>query len=114
MPHLQFRFRKADAPICRDHRRNSVVRLDSLDESVVVGVMSSFDPLSSRAFRERAEEARVIAHTFKDAETRNQMLRIAAGYDRMAELMERQESSPPPSSDKAPPSSDNAPPSSGK
>jgi len=47
--------------------------------------------LSSRRFRERAEEARVIAGTYQQPEMRDLMLSIAAGYDRMAEHIERDE-----------------------
>jgi hypothetical protein len=50
-----------------------------------------FEHLHSKALRDRADEARVIAQTFKDAQTRGQMLRIAMGYDRMARQMEKHE-----------------------
>ena len=50
-----------------------------------------FEHLHSKGFRERAEEARVIAETFKDTQTRTQMLKIAMGYDRMAEQMKQHE-----------------------
>ncbi len=53
-----------------------------------MSVVHIMDYQSSFKFRERAEECRVIAGTYADAETRNQMLRIAAGYDRMAEHRE--------------------------
>ena len=46
---------------------------------------------SSRMFRDRAEECRVIAGTFDEPQTREQMLKIAIGYERLAEQLEQQE-----------------------
>jgi hypothetical protein len=43
---------------------------------------------SSAKLRERAEKCRLIAGTYDDAETRDQMLRIAAAYDEMADGLE--------------------------
>jgi len=43
---------------------------------------------SSAKVRERAEKFRMIAGTYNDAGIRDQMLMIAAGYDRMADQME--------------------------
>ena len=57
--------------------------------------MSDLSYLSSKAFRERAEEARVIAGTYKDTECRDQMLRLAAGYDQMAADMEQRDTPMP-------------------
>jgi len=48
-----------------------------------------FDYESSRKLRDRAEECRVIAYTYKDRKTRALMLNIATGYDRMAEHLEQ-------------------------
>ena len=45
---------------------------------------------SSAKLHERAERCRVIAGTYTDAGTRDEMLRIAAGYDRMADDMEHE------------------------
>jgi len=53
-----------------------------------------FDYLSSQRVRDRAEECRVIAGTFSDSETRDRMLNIAAGYDRMAKHLEQGEVPP--------------------
>jgi len=55
---------------------------------------SMFDYLSSQRIRDRAEECRVIAGTFSDSETRDRMLNIAAGYDRMAKHLEQGEVPP--------------------
>jgi len=54
--------------------------------------MAAADPFQrSNYLRERAEEARVIAGTFDDAETRATMLRIAADYDVLADIAQRSE-----------------------
>ena len=42
----------------------------------------------SELFRELAEESRILARTFKSEEFRQQMSRIAADYERMAEIAE--------------------------
>jgi hypothetical protein len=42
-----------------------------------------------RQWRERAKEARALAETLRDSLARNQMLEIAAAYDRMAERAEQ-------------------------
>ena len=47
------------------------------------------DRESSTKLRRRAERCRVIAHTYDDAETRDQMLGIALGHDQRADDMER-------------------------
>ena len=49
------------------------------------------DHQSSEVFRARAEEARVIAATYRDPVARDQMLRVAADCDWMAEYLERRE-----------------------
>jgi hypothetical protein len=41
-------------------------------------------------WRDRAEEARAIAGELRGAEPQRIMLEVAAGYDRLAELAERQ------------------------
>jgi hypothetical protein len=54
--------------------------------------MTAADPSQRSSYlRERAEEARVIAGTFEDAESRVTMLRIAADYERLAEIARRRE-----------------------
>jgi len=40
--------------------------------------------LKSKAFRERAEECRTLAESFRDAITRAKMLQVAADYESMA------------------------------
>ena len=40
--------------------------------------------LDGNHFRARAEECRAIADMFHSAETRDRMLKVAAGYERMA------------------------------
>jgi hypothetical protein len=47
--------------------------------------MAYRDPFNSEAYRERAEQCRIIAETFADCETREAMLRIAADYERLAD-----------------------------
>jgi hypothetical protein len=53
-----------------------------------MSVVHIMDDQSSSELRRRAEECRVIAGTYHDADTRGRMLRIAAGYDRMAQHSE--------------------------
>lgn len=49
------------------------------------------DRLPSKLFRERAEETRALAATFKNDQTRRLMLAVAADYERMAKVAERSE-----------------------
>jgi len=49
------------------------------------------DQHDSRSWRARAEECRSLAEVFSSPETRARMLRIAGGYDEMAEAAERRE-----------------------
>jgi hypothetical protein len=49
------------------------------------------DQHDSRSWRARAEECRSLAEVFGSPETRARMLRIAGGYDEMAEAAERRE-----------------------
>jgi hypothetical protein len=49
------------------------------------------DQLTSRLFRERAEETRALAAAFKNEQTRRLMLAVAADYERMAKAAERTE-----------------------
>ncbi len=45
----------------------------------------------SRSWRARAEECRSIAETFSNPQTRARMFRMAADYERLAELAEQRE-----------------------
>jgi len=45
--------------------------------------------LDGKHFRARAEECRAIADMFHCAETRDRMLKVAAGYERMAVSADR-------------------------
>ena len=45
-------------------------------------------------WRNRAEEARLLAETMSDAEARQTMLAIADLYEKMAKIAERSESNP--------------------
>ena len=49
------------------------------------------DQHDSRSWRARAEECRTLAEVFSSPETRARMLRVAGGYDEMAEAAERRE-----------------------
>ena len=52
--------------------------------------------LSSQQFRDRAEEARTLAHTYVDPGTRATMLRLATSYEKMAlQVEELADMSPP-------------------
>lgn len=46
-------------------------------------------PYTAKDWRDRAEEARARAEEMRDARARQIMLDIAAGYDRLAEMVER-------------------------
>ena len=49
---------------------------------------------NSRHWRNRAEEARLLAETMSDTEARQTMLAIADLYEKMAKIAERSESNP--------------------
>ena len=49
------------------------------------------DQHDSRSWRARAEECRSLAEVFSNPQTRDRMLRIAGGYDEMAQAAERRE-----------------------
>ena len=50
--------------------------------------------LNSRHWRNRAEEARLLAETMSDTEARQTMLAIADLYEKMAKIPKRLESNP--------------------
>ena len=52
-----------------------------------------------RKWRARAEECRTIAERCNNAETREMMLRVASGYDRMAEHADRGDAAEPSGTD---------------
>jgi hypothetical protein len=59
--------------------------------------MTSTDPFTAKDWRDRADEARARAEKIKDPEAKQVMLEIAAAYDRLAEIAEK-EFSPGPKS----------------
>jgi regulator of replication initiation timing len=48
-------------------------------------------PFNAKHWRERAEEARTAAEQMCDAQSRQQMLEIAEGYERLAQLYKARE-----------------------
>ena len=61
----------------------------TFDASYGSHLMSSWSIIDSRHWRDRAEEARLLAADMKDPDSRETMLRIANDYERLAERAQR-------------------------